>query len=283
MTRLVFGGEGQLGRALGEHDGVVALGRQQCDITDQVQITKAIADFRPSVIINAAAYTAVDRAEDEAATAHLINAVAPGLIAEAAAGSDIPVIHISTDCVFSGRSDVPYKEDDPTGPINVYGASKLEGERAVLSASPANLVVRVSWLFSATGTNFIHVVLRLAEKLDELRIVSDQVGGPTFAPHLARDLLNIADRLDGAGGVYHYSGAPFVSRAEFAREILRLAGLDKSVREIPTSEFPTPAERPLNSRLDCKKIEEKFGLIQPDWREGVVSVLKELKVSPPHG
>lgn len=283
MTRLVFGGEGQLGRALATHDGVVALGRQQCDITDKAQIAKAISQFRPSVIINAAAYTAVDRAEDEVETAHLINAMAPGFVAEEAAAAGVPVIHVSTDCVFNGHSDSPYNEDDPPDPINVYGASKLEGERAVLSASPSNLVIRVSWLFSATGTNFIHVVLKLAEKLDELRIVSDQVGGPTFAPHLAQDLLEIATRLDGKGGVYHYCGAPFVSRADFARAVLSLAGIDKAVREIPTSEFPTPAERPLNSRLDCKKIEEKFGLLQPDWREGVVSVLNELKENPLHG
>ena len=283
MSVLVFGAGGQLGSALAARDGVNALDRSQCDITDSKAIAAVLSAFRPDAIVNAAAYTAVDKAEAEPDMAFHVNAIAPGLIAQEAGRLGIPVIHISTDCVFSGAGSAPYSEENAATPINVYGESKLKGEQAVLAASPDNLVVRVSWVFSASGSNFLHVVLKLAAKLDQLRIVSDQIGGPTYAGHLARDLLAMVPSLKGRGGVYHYCGAPFVSRADFAREILKQAGLSSTVTEIPTADFPTPAERPLNSRLDCSKIEKKFGLPQPDWREGLAEVLNELKVSPSNG
>lgn len=279
VTILVFGGQGQLGRALAAHRDVMALSRHQCDITFEDQIFAAIREHSPVAVINAAAYTAVDKAESERDQARLINAVAPGLIAEASARHRIPLIHISTDCVFGGDSDEPYDENDLPGPINAYGESKLAGERAVLAASPDNIVVRVSWLFSIHGTNFIHAILRLAATQDQLRIVSDQIGGPTFAPDFAQALLDMVPQLEGRGGLYHYCGAPFVSRADFAREILNSAGLNVTVNDIPTSDFPTPAQRPLNSRLDCRKIQEKFGLPQSDWRQGLEQIITELKVN----
>lgn len=279
MTILVLGGNGQLGRALATHRDVIALSRHQSDITVEDEVFAAIRDYSPAAIINAAAYTAVDKAESDRDQAYLINAVAPELIAGASARHQIPLIHVSTDCVFSGDSSEPYCETDLPGPINVYGESKFAGERAVLAASPDNIVVRVSWLFSSHGTNFIHAILKLAASQNQLRVVSDQIGGPTYAPHFAQALLDMVPQLEGRGGLYHYCGAPFVSRADFARDILNSAGLNVTVDDIPTSDFPTPALRPLNSRLDCRKIQESFGLPQPDWRQGLAQIITELKVN----
>ena len=237
-----------------------------------------MTDFRPDVIINSAAYTAVDKAESEAPAALALNRDGARMLAEAAAKRGAAIIHISTDYVFDGSKPAPYLEDDPTGPINVYGWSKLEGEQAVVGANARHVIARTSWVYSPTGANFVKTMLRLAGERKELRIVDDQIGNPTYAPHLAKALLQIArsvleDEPGQRWGTYHLAGAGTVSWCGFAREIFRvsatLGGPSADVAPIATADYPTPARRPANSRLDCSKAESTFGVVLPDWRAGV--------------
>ena len=230
-------------------------------------------------MINAAAYTAVDRAEQEEALATRINAAAPAAMAQACAARGIPFLHVSTDYVFDGSGDRPWREDDPVGPLNAYGRSKLAGEAAVRAAGGRHVILRTSWVFSAEGANFLTTMLRLSETRDSLSVVADQLGGPTPAAEIAATLLRMAAALCAGqgGGTYHYAGAPAISWAGFARAILARAGRDVTVTDIPSSAYPTPARRPLNSRLDCAKLRADFGITPADWRAGLSAALELLE------
>ena len=280
MSLLVFGRTGQVATQLRAQADVVALGRDQADLTDPDQCAAAIRAHRPDVVINAAAYTAVDRAEEQEALATVINGAAPGAMARACADLDIPLVHISTDYVFAGDGTSPWAPADPVAPCNAYGRSKLAGEVAIRDSGCAHVILRTSWVFSAHGANFVKTMLRLSETRDALSIVADQIGGPTSARAIAAACLTVAEGLrrdPGLSGVHHFSGAPDTSWAEFATEIFRQAGRRVDVTGIPTEAYPTPAMRPLNSRMDCSELERRFGIARPDWREDLAAVLRALK------
>ena len=281
---LVFGGGGQLGRELrGLAPDARFVGRDEADLRRPDSVASAIRGAAPAAVVNAAAWTAVDDAEDHPEDAHAVNAGAPGAMAAAAAGIGVPLVHVSTDYVFAGTGTRAHRPEDPTGPLGVYGASKLAGEQAIGAQGGVYAVIRTSWVFSAHGANFVKTMLRLAETRTQLRVVSDQVGGPTPAASLASACLSAAARLvkdPAAAGTYHFAGAPDISWADFARTIFREAGLPVQVEDIPTSEFPTRAPRPLNSRLDCTAFERTFGLGRPDWRAALRDVLHDLGAGP---
>lgn len=272
MKILVFGKTGQVALALARQAEVIALGRDKADLSRPEDCAAAIVSHRPDVIINAAAYTAVDKAETESAQAFLINAAAPNAMAKAAAEYGIPFVHISTDYVFDGSGETPRHEAETTGPLQVYGRSKREGELGILAAGGCAAVLRTSWVFSPDGANFVKTMLRLGADRNALSIVGDQIGGPTPAAAIADACLIMAKSLvkdrEGAG-IYHFSGAENVSWAQFAEAIFESAGLNVVVSAIPSADYPTPAARPLNSRLDCSRIKTVFGIDQPDWREAV--------------
>jgi dTDP-4-dehydrorhamnose reductase len=280
VKALVFGKTGQVARELQRLlPDASFLGRDAADLTDPAACAAAIAGAEADVVINAAAYTAVDRAESDAETARLVNADAPAAMAEACADRGLPLLHVSTDYVFDGSGDTPRAPDAPTAPLGVYGATKLAGEEGVRAAGGPHAILRTSWVFSAHGANFVKTMLRLGAERDALTIVADQIGGPTLAADIAAALVTMAKGLiadPGLSGTYHLSGAPDVSWADFAREIFAQACLDCAVTDIPTSAYPTPAQRPLNSRLDCATLKSAFGIDQPDWREGLAHVLAEL-------
>lgn len=280
MRVLVFGRTGQVACELARClPGAIFLGRDDADLTDPDACAARIAGAEVDAVINAAAYTAVDRAETDLATAEAVNAAAPAAMARAAAARGLPFVHVSTDYVFDGSGTAPRAPDAPTGPLGVYGSTKLAGEAGVRAAGGPHAILRTSWVFSAHGANFVKTMLRLGAGRESLSIVADQVGGPTPAAAIAEALVRMAQGLaadPGLSGTYHFSGAPDVSWAGFAREIFARASLACAVTEIPTSAYPTPARRPLNSRLDCAALETAFGIGRPDWRAGLDAVLREL-------
>lgn len=276
---LVFGQGGQVSTELASLRTVHTLGQAQADLADPAACAHQIKDLQPSVVINAAAYTAVDRAEEDEARAALVNGDAPGAMAEACAAMGIPFVHISTDYVFPGTGTQPWQPDDATGPLGAYGRTKLKGENAVRAAGGVHAILRTSWVVSAHGHNFIKTMLRLGETRDALSIVGDQIGGPTPARDLAHACLTVADQLLEApekSGTYHFAGAPDTSWADFARAIFTRSGQAVTVTDIPTTDYPTPAQRPLNSRMDCSTTTETFGIERPDWRTGLDTILKDL-------
>ena len=277
---LVFGQTGQVARALARQaSDALCLPRAAADLTRPAQCAALIAHHRPAAVINAAAFTAVDRAEAEEETAMRVNAHAPGAMAAACADMGIPFVHLSTDYVFPGTGDTPWRPDDTTAPLNAYGRSKLAGEAAVRAAGGVHVILRTSWVFSADGANFVTSMLRLAQTRDSLQIVADQIGGPTPAAAIADCCLTIAARLQTApdcSGTYHFAGAADVSWADFARTIFAEAGLAVSVSDIPASAYPTAAIRPANSRLDCTTTETVFGVARPDWRAALRTLLPDL-------
>ncbi|MDO5631784.1 MAG: dTDP-4-dehydrorhamnose reductase [Paracoccus sp. (in: a-proteobacteria)] len=277
---LVFGKTGQVARELARlAPDARFLGREDADLTRPDACRDAIMDLSPAVVVNAAAYTAVDRAESDADTAMLVNGEAPGAMARACAALGVPFLHVSTDYVFDGSGDWPWQPGDATGPLGVYGATKLAGEDAVRASRARAAILRTSWVFSAHGANFVKTMLRLGAERDRLTIVADQIGGPTPAAAIADALVSMAGQMQAGkdGGVYHFSGAPDVSWADFAREIFAQAGLSPVVEDIPTSAYPTPARRPGNSRMNCDSLLADFGVARPDWRAGLAKVLAELK------
>jgi dTDP-4-dehydrorhamnose reductase len=290
---LVVGAGGQVGRALcdrhrlGEYE-IVGLTREDLDITDPAAVRQALARRPFSAVINAAAYTAVDRAESDATAAFAINRDGPRNLAIAAAEQGIPLLHISTDYVFDGTRDGAYRETDPVGPTGVYGASKLAGEEAVRAAHARHIILRTSWVYAPQAGNFVATMLRLAAERPELRVVDDQRGGPTEASAIADALLRIVAQL-GQGepwGTYHFSGAPAVTWFGFAREIVaaaapRLRTIPK-VTPIRTEDYPTPARRPANSVLDCRKIEVQFDIRRPDWTATLGAVVEAILASASH-
>ncbi len=283
MRLLMFGASGQVAREVRRRaePGIklTTLNRAEADLTDPAACAAAIEEREADVILNAAAYTNVDGAEDEEALATLVNGAAPAAMAQAAAGKGVPFLHISTDYVFDGTGTAPWSPKAPTAPLGAYGRSKLAGEEGVRGAGGVHAILRTSWVFSAHGRNFVKTMLALSQSRPELTIVADQVGGPTAAGDIAEALLRIAaafHRGEGATGTYHFSGAPDVSWADFAREIFARAGRATSVTDIPSSAFPTKARRPGNSRLDCASLETVFGIPRPDWRRSLSTVLNEL-------
>ncbi|MEM0946421.1 MAG: dTDP-4-dehydrorhamnose reductase [Pseudomonadota bacterium] len=277
---LVFGRTGQVARELARRapDAVFA-GRQDADLAHPERCAALIRAQRPAAVINAAAWTAVDAAEENRDAAFAVNAAAPGAMAAAAAELGIPFVHISTDYVFDGSGEAPFHPDATTAPLGVYGASKLAGEDAVRAAGGTHVILRTSWVFSAHGENFVKTMLSLAQTRETLGIVADQTGGPTPAADIASACLEIASSLarrPDLSGVYHFAGAPVTSWAGFARAIFQASGRPMTVSDIETADYPTPAARPLNSRLDCARTEAAFGIKPPDWRAGLQSVLSEL-------
>ena len=278
---LVFGRTGQVATELARlAPDAVFLGRDQADLSDPAACAAAIRASGARAVINAAAYTAVDRAESEPELARLVNADAPAAMASAAAGLGLPFVHISTDYVFAGDGERPWIETDPTGPLGVYGATKLAGEQAILASGAQAAILRTSWVFSAQGANFVKTMLRLGAERPELRVVADQHGGPTPACAIAQACLTMAEAMlddRSKGGIYHFSGALDTNWADFARAIMAQAGLSCAITDITTADYPTPAARPANSRLDCSAIARDFGILRPDWQAGLADVLTELK------
>jgi dTDP-4-dehydrorhamnose reductase len=279
---LVFGRTGQVARELQHLSPVLALGRDVADLAQPGACAAAIHAHRPRAVINAAAYTAVDRAEDEEPLATAINGAAPAEMALACAALNIPLVHISTDYVFPGTGHHPWAPGDMTIPANAYGRSKWAGEEGIRASSCAHAILRTSWVFSAHGNNFVKTMLRLSDTRDQISVVDDQIGGPTPARAIAAACLAIAQQLQdapGKTGTYHFSGAPDVSWCSFARAIFDLTGRATRVQAIQTSAYPTPAARPLNSRLECNTTTFVFGLSRPDWHAGLKECLTELWVS----
>jgi dTDP-4-dehydrorhamnose reductase len=279
MRVLVFGKTGQVARELQRYAGVQALGREDADLNDPAACAALIAKTDADVVINAAAYTGVDAAETDTDIAFRVNSEATVAMAKAAAKRDLPFLHISTDYVFDGSGTTPWVEDDPTGPLGVYGTSKLAGEQGVRAAGGPHAILRTSWVVSAHGTNFVKTMLRLGTERDALNIVADQIGGPTCARDIAAALMGMAEQLKvdgGKSGTYHFAGAPDTSWADFAREIFVQANIECAVEDIPSSAYPTPAKRPANSRLDCAKVNTVFNLSRPDWRVGLAEIVHEL-------
>lgn len=268
------------------HD-VIATGRPNLDLADPASVSRALEAARPDAIVSAAAYTAVDKAESESDLAHAVNGAGAGAVAQAAKALGVPLIHISTDYVFDGTLDRPYIESDSPGPTSVYGASKLAGEQAVLATYPENsAVLRVAWVYSPFGGNFVRTMLRLAGDRDELGIVSDQVGNPTSALAIADGILKVATNMVADGskklrGVFHMTAPGDASWADFAEAIFAASaargGPSASVRHISTADYPTPATRPANSRLDCARIAKVHGVTLPDWRTSLDEVMDRLQ------
>jgi dTDP-4-dehydrorhamnose reductase len=285
---LQFGTTGQVGiellrQAAGQDIAITGLSRSDCDLVDPEAAAAAVARHRPDLVVIAAAYTAVDKAESEPELAEVVNAAAPGAIAAAAAAIGAPVVHISTDYVFAGDGGVPYAEDDPIDPASVYGASKAAGERAVLAGAGRALVLRTSWVVSAHGRNFVKTMLRLAEEGRPLRVVDDQLGRPTAAADLAAFILAQAPALaaapagDPRWGVFHFANAGEVTWRGLAQAILAEAGVDVAVQPITTAEFPTPARRPAYSVLATGKLERTFGVTPRPWPQALADIVAELK------
>ena len=280
MTLLIFGKTGQVARELQRiAPDATFLGREDANLLNPAACAAVIAATNADAVINATAWTAVDQAETEEATATIVNGDAPAAMSRAAAAKGLPFLHVSTDYVFDGSGDLPFAPDDPTAPLNAYGRSKLAGELGVRGADGPHLILRTSWVVSAHGANFVKTMLRLGAERESLNVVADQIGGPTPAAAIARALVEAASSLlDGAeGGTHHLSGSPDTSWAEFAREIMAQAGLTCRIDDIPTAAYPTPARRPQNSRLDCSLFDATFGISRPDWRAGLSDILKELR------
>ena len=287
MKILVFGKTGQVARALiaagpAAEVEITALGRDTADLTNPAACAAIIAASDADAVINAAAYTAVDAAETDEATAHIVNADAPTAMAQACAAKTIPFVHISTDYVFDGSAGAPWQPTDPTGPLGAYGRTKLAGEEGVTGAGGTFAILRTAWVFDADGKNFVTTMLRLSETRDALTVVGDQIGGPTPADAIAAACLTIAKTLaagQGSPGTYHFSGTPDVSWADFARAIFDIADRDVTVTDITTADYPTPAKRPANSRLDCTSTEAVFGIARPDWRSALAKMLTQQTLS----
>lgn len=279
MAILVFGKTGQVARELQNQAEVIALGRDEADLSDPAACEAAIRRHAPHAVINAAAYTAVDDAEREEVFATIVNGNSPAVMARVCAELDIPFVHISSDYVFDGSGTGPRKASEIPSPISAYGRSKLAGEVGVQEAGGRFAILRTSWVFSAYGQNFVKTMLRLGAERGQLNIVADQIGGPTSANSIASVCLAIANALESdveRAGIFHFAGYPDASWADFAREIFAAAEIDCEVCDISSSEYPTPAKRPLNSRLDCSNTEDKFGIIKPDWRVDLQNVLETL-------
>ncbi len=284
MKILITGGHGQLGRCLQDrlacslHD-FYAPGKHELDISAEASVNEIIEHFKPDVVVNAAAYTAVDKAENEIELAFLINETASLYLASACAKQDIPMIHVSTDYVFDGTASSPYFHDDKTAPQCVYGRSKLAGEKAIQSVWQKHIILRTSWVFSEYGSNFVKTILRLAQEKTTLNVVADQQGCPTYAGDLALAIIKICEQIDSgksAWGVYHYCGDLATNWYLFAKSILNIAALPLILNPIATEQYPTPARRPQYSVMDCRHTTEVWGVSLSDWSLSLNRVIKLL-------
>ena len=278
---LIFGKTGQVATELQRTGDVIALDRNLTDLSNPSSCYDAIKVHTPEAVINAAGYTNVDKAESEEILATIVNANSPKAMAQACETLKIPLVHLSTDYVFDGTGDQPWQPKDVTKPQNAYGRSKKIGEDYIRAVGPTYCILRTSWVFSSHGNNFVKTMLSLSENRDKLSVVSDQIGGPTPAKDIAKACLQIVEQLkqdSSKSGTYHFSGTEDVSWAYFATEIFKQTERSVSVLPIPTCDFPTPALRPLNSRLNCTKTGEVFSIHRPDWRNGLNDILIELGV-----
>ncbi len=287
---LVVGATGQVARALmrlavSTPHAITCLGRPGLDITQPDKVETSIAACGANLIINAAAYTAVDQAESEPDLAFAANAAGPGFLAEATARREIPLLHLSTDYVFSGGKAEAYTETDPTDPQNAYGRSKRAGEQAIQAANPRHYIFRTAWIYSPFGQNFVKTMLRLAKTREQVSVVSDQIGNPTSALDIAKALLSICDRIESrqalpSPGIYNLASPSSASWDEVARTVFsasaKLGGPTAEVTAIASKDFPTPVKRPSNSRLNCAKVENVFGIKLPVWQESLVPCVTEL-------
>jgi dTDP-4-dehydrorhamnose reductase len=285
MRVLITGRHGQVSRelqaALSQYE-LLVLGHEQLDLADSEAIRRQVRVLLPDLLINAAAHTAVDQAESEPELAFAINATAPGVLAEEAAALGVPLIHYSTDYVFDGSKDGAYSEDDATGPLGVYGRSKLAGEDAIRAIDGKYLILRTSWVYSLHGRNFLLTMQRLLQEREELRVVADQIGAPTWAGSIARATAELIEHWQnghaGPWGTYHLSGLGETSWFGFANAIadqLRAQGKPCARLEpIPSSAYPTPAQRPLNSRLDCSRLQQAWNIRLPNWHDALLECLR---------
>ena len=280
MKCLVFGGQGQVALSLAACASpefeIITLGRPVGDITDLDKVNAAMDAYNPDIVINAAAYTAVDKAEEERDLAFAVNAIGPENLARACAGRDIPLIHYSTDYVFDGSGDAPWAPDQPTNPLGVYGKSKLEGEQRLARVHAKHVILRTAWVYSPYGNNFVKTMLRLGKDRDALNVVDDQFGNPTYAPDIALASLSVANQiLSGKPkyGVYHLTNRGETSWCGFAKAIFENAepvlGVECDVSAIPSSAYPTPAKRPKNSRLDCESLQKDYGIFMSHWSDAL--------------
>lgn len=292
MKILVTGANGQVGHELilalasDPRHQAIPLARTDLDISEPAATRAAMSRHAPDIVVNAAAYTAVDRAEQEPDRADAVNRRGPANLAAACLEHGVPLIHLSTDYVFDGKKEGEYREDDATAPLGVYGLTKLQGEEEIRATTARHLILRTSWVFGAHGANFVKTMLRLGRERRELRIVADQHGCPTPAADIAAVIMQLIDRIgDREGSVdwgsYHYCGEPATTWFDFAGAIFRqaesLSGLPAPrLIPIPTAEYPTPAKRPSNSVLSCEKLARSFGIAQPKWEDGLAAVLREL-------
>ena len=295
MKVLLFGSTGQVAteirRLAGPGLAVTALDRTQADLSDPAACMACVAASDADAVINAAAWTGVDAAEEAEAEAHVINADAPGAMARAAAARGLPFLHVSSDYIFDGGGREPWREGDAPGPLSAYGRTKLAGEEAVAAAGGVHAILRTAWVFAGHGGNFVGTMLRVGRDRDRLQVVDDQLGGPTPAGAIAAALITMA-RGFAAGqggpektGVFHFAGAPAVTWCGFAREIFAATGWDRTpeIAPIRSEDWPVPAARPSNSVLDCSRIERAWGIPQPDWRAALGPVLAELQADIPPG
>jgi len=284
MRILVTGADGQVGQALrrlGADRDLLALDRTALDITDAAAVARVVPEVRADVVINAAAYTAVDRAQSESDQAFAVNGDGPANLARACLEAAIPLFHISTDYVFDGSRPGAYSEDDPVAPLGVYGQSKWAGEARVREILPRHLILRTSWVFGLEGNNFVRTMLRLGREREALRVVDDQRGCPTFADHIATVLLALAERLPGQAldwGTYHYCDTPETTWYGFASAIFQQAARRqplalRDLHPITTAEYPTPARRPANSVLDCRRLGQRYGIVPQPWAAGLQRLL----------
>ena len=280
MKILLFGKTGQVAKELCNRPNVTAIGRDKADFTEPQKIIEIVKSTDADIIINAVAYTSVDLAEEEFELANIINGTTVKELAKVSASRNIPFLHISTDYVFKGDGNLNWKTTDRTNPQNSYGKSKLIGESGILEAGGPHVILRTSWVFSSHGNNFVKTMLRLASNNNELSIVKDQIGGPTCAKDIANALWKIASDFyagNGITGIYHFSGKPNSSWANFASEIFSQSQQDIKIKQILTKDFLTKAKRPLNSRLDCSSLRIDYGIKQPEWKKGLTNVLANLK------
>lgn len=283
---MIIGKQGQvsweLQRSLQPLGILLTVGCPELDLTNPYSIRTKLRELKPDVIVNAAAYTAVDKAEIEQSKAHAVNAVAPGILAEEAKKLGAYLIHYSTDYVFDGTSPRPYVETDAVNPISVYGRTKLEGEKAIEAVNHTALILRTSWVYGQRGSNFMLTMLSLAKKRDHLRVVADQFGAPTWCGALADATARLLDRAsdERINGIYHVSSSGKTSWYEFATAIFELNGIKIRIEPITTEEYPTPAKRPKNCLLDKSKLEQDFSIVMPDWRESLKICVKDPALMP---
>lgn len=283
---LITGANGQVGYCLAQQlagqEEILAVDRDELDITNREAVFDTIRTFRPDVVINAAAYTAVDKAETEIELSEAINIKGPQYLAEAANEVGAVILHISTDYVFNGEGSHEYKESDETGPQGVYGETKLGGEIAVQKANTRSVILRTAWVFGEHGNNFVKTMIRLGKERETLGVVADQFGSPTYAGDIASALINIANQIlqgkSDSFGIYHFTGKPYVNWHQFAEAIFAEAELQKIIEKRPlvnaiaTSDYPTPAKRPANSRLDLTKIKQVFNIEPSDWQKALKNI-----------